>query len=368
MAQELWIIEASFIANGIRYGFEGDRLREYVEKRLRQSEEFEERSARRQECALRAEFNEKLKKMAERIAVSTYYEEAKRDLLASPGRTPDKACKTLLADKQRSEEYSKPVGGSDPRPTGSVQCMATSVGDAQKQLESRPKELEAQELEAQELEAQELEAQELELKELEAQELEAHELEAQELEAQELEAQELEAQELEAQELEAQELEAQELEAQELEAQELEAQELEAQELEAQGLEAQDLETQGVVAEKMRRVILLVSTEEVSGETVWNTEIRCVSSDSAPAPDRSSVPVTMSCVTAHIVELYDIIGGVLSGPASAPCRCGSVTVWCATVQSGKLRDVEFSELVGISDILPWPPPQQQVTRSKPQIV
>ena len=353
MAQELWIIEASFIANGIRYGFEGDRLREYVEKRLRQSEEFEERSARRQECALRAEFNEKLKKMAERIAVSTYYEEAKRDLLASPRRTPDKACKTLLTDKQRSEEYSKPVGGSDPRPTGSVQCMATSVGDAQKQLESRPKELEAQELEAQELEAQELEAQELE---------------AQELEAQELEAQELEAQELEAQELEAQELEAQELEAQELEAQELEAQELEAQELEAQELEAQDLETQGVVAEKMRRAILLVSTEEVSGETVWNTEIRCVSSDSAPAPGRSSVPVTMSCVTAHIVELYDIIGGVLSGPASAPCRCGSVTVWCATVQSGKLRDVEFSELVGISDILPWPPPQQQMTRSKPQIV
>ena len=308
MAQELWIIEASFIANGIRYGFEGDRLREYVEKRLRQSEEFEERSARRQECALRAEFNEKLKKMAERIAVSTYYEEAKRDLLASPRRTPDKACKTLLTDKQRSEEYSKPVGGSDPRPTGSVQCMATSVGDAQKQLESRPKELEAQELEAQELEAQELEAQELE------------------------------------------------------------AQELEAQELEAQELEAQDLETQGVVAEKMRRAILLVSTEEVSGETVWNTEIRCVSSDSAPAQGRSSVPVTMSCVTAHIVELYDIIGCVLSGPASAPCRSGSVTVSCATAHSGELRDVELSEVVGISDTLPWPPPQQQMTRSKPQIV
>ena len=323
MAQELWIIEASFIANGIRYGFEGDRLREYVEKRLRQSEEFEERSARRQECALRAEFNEKLKKMAERIAVSTYYEEAKRDLLASPGRTPDKACKTLLADKQRSEEYSKPVGGSDPRPTGSVQCMATSVGDAQKQLESRPNELEAQELEAQELEAQELEAQELE---------------------------------------------AQEWEAQELEAQELEAQELEAQELEAQDLEAQDLETQGVEAEKIRRAILLVSTEDVSGETVWNTEIRCVSSDSAPAPGRSSVPVTMSCVTAHIVELYDIMGCVLSGPASAPCRSGSVTVSCATDHSGKLHEIELAELVGISDILPWPPPQQQITRSKPQIV
>ena len=308
MAQELWIIEASFIANGIRYGFEGDRLREYVEKRLRQSEEFEEHSARRQEGALRTEFNEKLKKMDERIAVSTYYEEAKRDLLASPGRTPDKACKTLLTDKQRSEEYSKPVGGSDPRPTGSVQCMATSVGDAQKQLESRPNDVEAQDVEAQDVEAQDVEAQDVE------------------------------------------------------------AEELEAEELEAQDLEAQDLETQGVEAEKMRRAILLVSTEEVSGETVWNTESRCVSSDSAPAPGRSSVPVTMSCVTAHIVELYDIFGCVLSGPASAPCRSGSVTVSCATAHSGKLRDVECSELVGISDIPPWPPPQQQMTRSKPQIV
>ena len=72
MAEELWIIEASLIANGIRYGFEGDRLREYVEKRLRQSEEFEERSARRQEGALRTEFNEKLKKINDRIASSKY--------------------------------------------------------------------------------------------------------------------------------------------------------------------------------------------------------------------------------------------------------------------------------------------------------
>ena len=81
MAQELWIIKASFIASGIRYGFEGDRLREYVEKRLRQSEEFEERSDRRQDGALRTEFDEKLKKMNERIA-SSKYEGAKRDLLA----------------------------------------------------------------------------------------------------------------------------------------------------------------------------------------------------------------------------------------------------------------------------------------------
>ena len=365
MAQELWIIEASFIANGIRYGFEGDRLREYVEKRLRQSEEFEERGARRQECALRAEFNEKLKEMAERIAVSTYYEEAKRDLLASHGRTPDKACKTLLTDKQRSEECLKPVTGSDPRPTASVQSVATSVGDAQKQLESRPNDVEAQDEEAQDVEAQDVEAQDVEAQDVEAQGVEAQELEAQDLEAQDVEAQE--AQELEAQELEAQELEAQELEAQELEAQELEAQELEAQELEAQELEAQDIKAQGVEDKETRRAIL-VSTEEVSGETVWNTEIRCVSSDSAPAPGRSSVPVTMSCVTAHIVELYDIIGCVLSGPASAPCRSGSVTVSCATAHSGELRDVELSEVVGISDILPWPPPQQQMTRSKPQIV
>ena len=94
MAQELWIIEASFIASGIRYGFKGDRLREYVEKRLRQSEEFEERSARRQEGALRTEFDEKLKKMNERIASSKY----EGDLLASRERTPDKAWKTLLTE------------------------------------------------------------------------------------------------------------------------------------------------------------------------------------------------------------------------------------------------------------------------------
>ena len=81
MAQELWIIEARFIANGILLGLEGDELREHVKKRLRQCEEFEERSARRQEGALRTEFNEKPKKVNERIAVSTY-EEAKRDLLA----------------------------------------------------------------------------------------------------------------------------------------------------------------------------------------------------------------------------------------------------------------------------------------------
>ena len=163
-----------------------------MKKRLRQSLEFEERSARWQEGALRTEFNEKLKKMNERIASSTY-EEVKRDLLASLRRTPDKAWKTLLTDKQWSEEYLKPVGGSDPRPTASVQCMATLVGDAQKQLESRTKDVEEQDV------------------------------------------------------------------------------------------EAQDVEAQGVEAKEMRRAIL-VSTEEVNGKTVWNTEIGCVFSGSAPAP------------------------------------------------------------------------------------
>ena len=95
MAEALCDLEASFIANGIRYGFEGDRLREYVEKRLRQYEVFEERSARRQDGALRTEFNEELKKTKECIASSTY-EGAKRDFLASLGRTPDEAWKTLL--------------------------------------------------------------------------------------------------------------------------------------------------------------------------------------------------------------------------------------------------------------------------------
>ena len=168
MAQELWIIEARFIANGILLGLEGDELREHVKKRLRQCEEFEERSARRQEGALRME----------RIAISTY-EEAKRDLLASLGRTPDKAWKTLLTDKQRSEEYLKPVGGSDPRPTASVQCMATSVGDTQKQLESQPNDVEAQDVEAQDVEAHDVEAQDVEAQYVEAQDVGAQELEAQ---------------------------------------------------------------------------------------------------------------------------------------------------------------------------------------------
>ena len=68
MAEELHNLEASFIANGIRYGFEGDRLMEYVEKRLRQCEERKQRRARGQEGVLRAEFNEKLKEINERIA------------------------------------------------------------------------------------------------------------------------------------------------------------------------------------------------------------------------------------------------------------------------------------------------------------
>ena len=291
MAQELWIIEGSFIASGIRYGFKGDRLREYVEKRLRQSEEFEERSARRQEGALRTEFHEKLKKMDECIAVSTYYEEAKRDLLASPRRTPEKACKTLLTDKQRSEEYLKPVGGSDPRPTASVQCMATSVGDAQKQLESRPSDVEEQDVEAQDVEEQDVEAQGVEAQELEAQDVEAQDVEAQELEAQDVEAQDVEAQDVETQDVEAQYVEAQdvdsqgveaqELEAQDVEAQDVEAQDVEAQDAEAQDAEAQDVEAQGVEAKDMRRAIL-VSTEEVSSETVRSDIIML--SDPASAP------------------------------------------------------------------------------------
>ena len=215
--------------------------------------------------------------------------------------------------------------------------MATSVGDAQKQLESRPNDVEAQDVEAQDVEAQDVEAQYVE------------------------------AQDVEAQDVEAPKLEAQELEAQELEAQELEAQDVEPHDVEAQDAEAQDVEAQGEEAKEMRRAILeRKSTEEVNGETVWNTEIGCEFSGSAPAPGRRRVPVTVSCVTAHIVELY--IGCVLSGPASASCRSGSVTVSCATAHSCKLHEIELAEVVGISDILPWPPPQQQMTRSKPQIV
>ena len=74
---------------------------------------------------------------------------------------------------------------------------------------------------------------------------------------------------------------------------------------------------------------------------------------------QGSGPVTVSCVTAKICKL---IGCVLSGLSSAQCRSGSVTVSCATAHSGKLRKIELVEVVGVSDILPWPPPQQQMTR------
>ena len=193
------------------------------------------------------------------------------------------------------------MGGSDPRPTASVQCMASSVGDAQKQLESRPKDVETQDVAAQDVEAQDVEAQDVE-----------------------------------------------------------------AQDVEAQDVEAQDVEAQGVEAKDMRRAIL-VSTEEVSSETVWNTEIRYMLSGPASA-QRGSGPVTESCVTAQICKVREIIGCVLSGAASAPRRSGPVTMSCVTAHSGKLREIELAEVVGISDILPWPPPQQQITRSKPQIV
>ena len=257
----------------------------------------------------------------------------------------------MLKDKQRSEEYLKPVRGSDPQPTASVQCMATSVGDAQKQLESRPNEVDAQDVEAQDIEAQDVEAQDAE------------------------------AQDVETQDVEAQDVEAQELEAQELEAQELEAQELEAQELEAQELEARDLEAQGVEAEKMRRAIL-VSTEEVSGETVWNTEIECRLSGPASAPRRSG-PVTVLCVTAQIGTLgVETVEVKPFGAESSQQRMDKFAIMilgssavipvCALVKptlelhlkcANPQTIAQLAEMVSTRNIPPWPPPQQRMTRS-----
>ena len=80
-----------------------------------------------------------------------------------------------------------------------------------------------------------------------------------------------------------------------------------------------------------RRKAILHGKEEVNGETVWNTEIGCVLSGSAPAPGRSSGPVTVSCVKAHLDKLQ-----------------------------------ELAEVV-ITDFPPWPPLQHQITRSEPRI-
>ena len=247
----------------------------------------------------------------------------------------------MLKDKQRSEEYLKPVRGSDPRPTASVQCMATSVGDAQKQLESRPNDVDAQDVEAQDVEAQDVEAQDVE----------------------------------------AQDVETQDVEAQDVEAQELEAQELEAQELEAQELEARDLEAQGVEAEKMRRAIL-VSTEEVSGETVWNTEIECRLSGPASAPRRSG-PVTVLCVTAQIGTLgVETVEVKPFGAESSQQRMDKFAIMilgssavipvCALVKptlelhlkcANPQTIAQLAEMVSTRNIPPWPPPQQRMTRS-----
>ena len=63
MAEQLHNLEASFIANGVRLGLEGELLMEHVEQRLQQYEEREERSARRREEALRTEFDKTLKEI-----------------------------------------------------------------------------------------------------------------------------------------------------------------------------------------------------------------------------------------------------------------------------------------------------------------
>ena len=68
MAEALGNLEAIFIANGIRLELEGEKLEEHVEQWLRQYEEREERSARRQEEALSAEFDKNLKEITERVA------------------------------------------------------------------------------------------------------------------------------------------------------------------------------------------------------------------------------------------------------------------------------------------------------------
>ena len=256
-----------------------------------------------------------------------------------------------------------------------MQCLATSVGDAQKQLESRPKVVEVQDVEAQDVEAQDVEAQDVEAQDIEAQDVEAQELEAQEL------AQELEAQELEAQEMEAQELKAQELEAQDVEAQDVEAQDVEAQDVEAQDVEARDVEAQGEEDKETRRAIL-VSTEEVNGETVWNMEIECRLSGPASTP-RGSGPVTVLCVTAQIGKLgVETVEVKPSGAESTQQRMdkfaitilgsSAVILVCALVKptlelhlkcASPQTVAQLAEMVSTGNIPPWPPPQQRMTRS-----
>ena len=63
MPEALGNLEAIFIANGIPIGLEVEKLEEHVEQWLRQCEEREERSARRQEETLSTEFDKISKRL-----------------------------------------------------------------------------------------------------------------------------------------------------------------------------------------------------------------------------------------------------------------------------------------------------------------
>ena len=131
----------------------------------------------------------------------------------------------------------------------------------------------------------------------------------------------------------------------------------------------------------MRRAIL-ASTEEVSGETVWNTEIECRLSGPASGP-RGSGPVTVLCVTAQIGKLS--VENVEVKPFRAESSQQGMDKFAITILGSsavipvcvlvkptlelhlKLASpqtiAQFAEMVSTSNIQPWPPPQQRMTRS-----
>ena len=131
----------------------------------------------------------------------------------------------------------------------------------------------------------------------------------------------------------------------------------------------------------MRRAIL-VSTEEGSGEIVWNTEIECRLSGPASVP-RGSGPVTVLCVIAQIGKLG--VEDVEVKPFGAESTqqwmdkfaitilgSSSVIPVCALVKPTLELDLkclrpqtiaQLAEMVSTRNIPPWPPPQQRMTRS-----
>ena len=205
------MVKPALSPTGIRYGFEGDRLMEFVKERLRQCEEREERRARRQEGALRTESSEKLKKMNERIA-RVYEGDGDAARVRSMGGTAETPCHSggcrplmkvptydgrqplecyldlfediCVTNKFDENEWLLRLRITLSGSTVNRNCVGcSSYEEAKRDLLAslgRTQDVEAHDVEAHDVEAHDVEAQEVEAQEVEAQDVEAQEREGRE--------------------------------------------------------------------------------------------------------------------------------------------------------------------------------------------